>query len=141
VAAVHSAVQATLRELATQPGQHAPTPPSVAVANEPSAAPPGTGGVGDAVRRAVTAAVRRASAAAVAASAATAGGLRHALMLWALRRQVVFALACGSSVALAGYLAAPWLSAALGGFGGTCAALLAQAKRPLRQWQRLVSAD
>jgi hypothetical protein len=59
----------------------------------------------------------------------------------AVGRRVGYALACGAGLALAGYLAAPWLTAALAGFGGTCAALLAQARKPLRLVVRTLTAD
>jgi hypothetical protein len=97
----------------------------------PPPAPPGL-----ALGRVVGAAGRRAAAVVTAT-----GARRTPVGLPAVGRRVGYALACGAGLALAGYLAAPWLTAALAGLGGTCAALRAQARRRLRLVARALAAD
>lgn len=118
VGAVRAAVQATVQEFAAQSAALAlPAPPEM----------PKAGRVWDAARGAA----RRCAAAARSAAAVVCGGLGHVARLWVARRQVAWALACGMAMAAVGYLAAPWLTAMVGGFGGACAALAAQARRPV----------
>jgi len=138
VTAVTTAVQTTLSELLRQPELFARAGLAVP---PPEARRSWLSRLAQGVRNGIRSFFRGIQTLLQAGVKTVGHGVRQLTLLWALRRKLGLALGWGAMTAVVGYLAAPWLTAAFSGFGAVCAALIAQAKRPVCQLLNTLATD